>query len=357
MTDAATRRDGFFAKADLPCADGVLRRLRETAAAEARARTPQIERAAGELLGRRVAAQPGARQGTFHLIHFLTAHPQAPGPPCVARSGRPQVLDPDDTLRAQRLLAPHLRAAGVPIAAPCADAVGAQRIGAFDLAIEEAVPGTPLAELPQAAQDAPQTLRAIGGALARLHGIAAAGAGPIDYRAATGAPRGLHGDWRAYMTLRLDAHLAACRAAGALDAEQADAAQRLLASCATCAAAMDEAPMRLLHGDLGNHNLLLGAGRLRALIDWEDALAGDPAFDVAMWMTFHPPRRHAAFLDGYGAVGGAFRLRIGLSYLRIALAKTVHRARFGYADLPGREPAARRIDRGLALVREALGVQ
>ena len=115
-------------------------------------------------------------------------------------------------------------------------------------------------------------------------------------------------------------------------------------------------PTRLLHGDLGNHNIFVQNNAVTALIDWEDALIGDPAFDVAMWLTFHPPRRHAAFLQGYGlaAQEDGFRLRCALSFLRIALSKTVHRHRFAYPDLPGRQPAYERIQRGMIEVKRVL---
>ena len=104
-------------------------------------------------------------------------------------------------------------------------------------------------------------------------------------------------DWRDYMMLNLEAHVARCRAIGAITSDQSEA---ILEIFTDHAAVCIDVPARLLHGDLGNHNIFVQNNAVVALIDWEDALIGDPAFDVAMWLTFHPPCRHAAFLQGYG---------------------------------------------------------
>jgi Ser/Thr protein kinase RdoA (MazF antagonist) len=113
----------------------------------------------------------------------------------------------------------------------------------------------------------------------------------------------------------------------------------------------------LLHGDLGSHNVLTDGDRLLGLIDWEDALSGDPVYDLAFWATFHLPERHAAFLAGYRELRPLpddFPVRFWLYFVRILLAKAVHRRRFGYPDRPDRPTAAHRIRDALAnLVRVA----
>ncbi len=53
---------------------------------------------------------------------------------------------------------------------------------------------------------------------------------------------------------------------------------------------------------LGSHNLLTNGDPLIGLIYWENAVAGDPVYDVTFWATFHPPARHADFLSGYSDV-------------------------------------------------------
>lgn len=99
----------------------------------------------------------------------------------------------------------------------------------------------------------------------------------------------------------------------------------------------DLAAPSLLHGDLSYDNILIDAHTqdLKSVIDWEDAVLGDPIFELAGLATFHPESRHSAFLDAYYA-GRArlsdFETRFWTYYLRISLAKAVHRHRFGYVS-------------------------
>ena len=193
--------------------------------------------------------------------------------------------------------------------------------------------------------------------LADLHRVRGTGFGPISLAAfrnseATGRSgfAGVHGHWDDYVWVRLEEHLRSCEACGAITTrEAADIAARFAAARPALRSAQDCA---LLHGDPGSHNFLIDESGIRAVIDWEDALLGDPLFDLASLCTFHPERRHAAIWSAYGASlepGGEAWTRFWLYFLRIALAKTVHRHRFAYADRPGRPPASRRIQ--LALQR------
>lgn len=62
---------------------------------------------------------------------------------------------------------------------------------------------------------------------------------------------------------------------------------------------------RILHGDLGFHNMLIEDGRLTALLDWETAHLGAPAKDVAHVKAVVQERMPwQAFLDWYVAAGG-----------------------------------------------------
>jgi thiamine kinase-like enzyme len=93
------------------------------------------------------------------------------------------------------------------------------------------------------------------------------------------------------------------------------------------------------------------------LIDWEDACIGDPMLDLANWATFHPERRWPVFFEAASEQGpyaqrSEMRALFWLYYLRVALAKTVHRIRFGVTDKPGRPPASMRIQRALKGLHE-----
>ena len=170
----------------------------------------------------------------------------------------------------------------------------------------------------------------------------------IERRATRPVFAALHERWIDYLRVRLGEHLRACEAGG--DVTPAEAA-RIGALFDGPGPRWDGRPA-LLHGDPGSHNFMVDPSGIRAVVDWEDALAGDPLFDLASLCTFHPERRHAGIWSAYGVPlrpGDAAWPRFWLYFLRIALAKTVHRRRFAYADAPGRPPAARRIQ--LALER------
>ncbi len=115
----------------------------------------------------------------------------------------------------------------------------------------------------------------------------------------------------------------------------------------------------LLHADLSYDNILLDPATkdLKAVIDWEDAILGDPIFELAGLATFHPEERHVCFLDAYyegRERPDDFEYRFWIYYLRIALAKAVHRHRFGYSDAggEGRQPADGRITLALARLKD-----
>jgi len=65
-------------------------------------------------------------------------------------------------------------------------------------------------------------------------------------------------------------------------------------------------PQRLVHGDIGLHNLLVRDGNLAAILDWELTHLGDPAEDIAY--AWSPLLRHLLtwdeFVAGYREHGG-----------------------------------------------------
>jgi aminoglycoside phosphotransferase (APT) family kinase protein len=69
---------------------------------------------------------------------------------------------------------------------------------------------------------------------------------------------------------------------------------------------------RLCHGDFSDDNLMVKDGSLIGVIDWECALAGDPASDVAYWFMWHGDFDCLdGLLSGYApADPGGFRRRV-----------------------------------------------
>jgi hygromycin-B 4-O-kinase len=102
----------------------------------------------------------------------------------------------------------------------------------------------------------------------------------------------------------------------------ADAAltARALAEIARLAPAV-EPPRGLVHGDLGGANLIVDGARVTAVIDWDRALIGDPAYDAAnmfFWneARFGPVR---AALAGRHARDAAWRRTLLGYQLRLAV--------------------------------------
>jgi aminoglycoside phosphotransferase (APT) family kinase protein len=178
--------------------------------------------------------------------------------------------------------------------------------------------------------------------LAKVHQTPAKGGGLLD--CSHDEWTGLHQTWTDYLRLRLDEHLEVCRNIGAIDSTEALAIQKFFSE-------IPSVSPRLLHGDPGHHNVFSDGQKITAIIDWEDALAGDPIFDIAYWGTFVRDEMRQRFLDGYQTVEKLppdFEHRYWLYYLRVALSKTVHRHRFGTKDRPGRPPASLRIQKALS---------
>jgi hygromycin-B 4-O-kinase len=243
----------------------------------------------------------------------------------------------------QRLRETHLPALAIP-----AFEVVAQSLPCPFLLVEEAR-GQTLTRFENAETQAlPEPLLfEFGRSLAIIHRVPGQNAGLLDC-GASAWPAGLHPRWSDYLMFRLDEHLTICREIRAInEAEKESAATYFDES----EALLVGAPMRLLHGDPGHHNVFSNGEKITAMIDWEDALVGDPVFDIAYWGTFVRDEMRQRFLDGYQTVETLpvdFEKRYWLYYLRIALSKTVHRFRFGTKDRLGRPAASLRIQKALS---------
>jgi hypothetical protein len=285
---------------------------------------------------------PLAEQGTQHALFRLTL---PDGKDVIAR------VNCDEGERSYPLhldawASGRLRAAGLPALEVYAVDLSRRRLP-FDCELLEAARGVSLREFDHDDDALSPLLTRLGTFLARVHQIDVGGHGLLVPDHET---RGTCPSWPSYLNNHLDRHLAICRDINAISQTE----------CATIRRLFDDrlpelTTMSLLHGDPGNHNVFVAGGEVSCLIDWEDAVAGDPVYEVAFWATFHPERRHQAFLDGYFGEHLSdpdFSDRFWLYFLRVALAKTVVRHNLGLTDKPGRPPASRRIQRGLQGLRE-----
>lgn len=324
----------FYPKADLPVPDAALR-----ASAVGDLDAPLVARVCTDILGEPVGVEemPG---GTLHRLWRVGC---AGGPALVFRASTL-----DDGLAIDAAVEPLLRREGLPALRVLAVDRSRTRCPA-DFAIIEEARGTPLSAFDDDEAKLLPLLNQLGRLLARVHRITLDGYGLVDV--IDGKAKGTHASWDAYVWTNLEAHVNRCLEWGAITEAEA---KRIVWTFDGCRGIFEDSRASLLHGDPGSANVFAEGGTIAALIDWEDTVAGDPVYEIAFWATFHPERRHAAFLDGYRAEGTLppdFEPRFWLYFLRVALAKTVVRHRLGLKDLPGREPASRRIQLGLSRLR------
>jgi Ser/Thr protein kinase RdoA (MazF antagonist) len=341
------RRSLFYPKADLPVADGVLRTL--GSAGNPAGLVPVAARLCRAVFGDEPSSvAPLGEAGTFHLLY------RAEGPDgrsAVVRLSALSHLRHDFLLHLDSWAGERLRAVGLP--GLRVHAVDLSRAHCpYDFEILEEARGTALKAYDDDDDRLRPLLAALGRFAAQVHGVKSSGFGFFDVRPLLlgELPEqlcGLSPTWRVYVLRRLDAHVATCEAIGAVSHDER---RRIYDAFLAADDLLDGVEPALLHGDLGSHNVFTDGRDITAVIDWEDALSGDPVFDVAFWATFHPDRRHAAFLDGYRSVRALpadFERRFWLYYLRVALSKTVLRHRLGVTDRPGRPPASLRIQKAL----------
>jgi Ser/Thr protein kinase RdoA (MazF antagonist) len=343
------RQAVFYPKADLPLPDELLRPHAPASEVQA-AQLTAVDEICRRVFGKApVLVRPLSESGTFHTLYRALL---ADGRRRIVRFNALSERQPDLQLLLDAAVMLRLAASQLPCLT--VDLIDlSQRWCPWDYEILEEAPGKSLKALDHDDAQIVPVLRALGNVVARLHDIRTEGFGLLDVRPlAEKAPTtqrlcGTHARWSDYLTVRLPEHVGSCVDLGALTVAEAEAVFKLFEVYeATCPPPLP----CLLHGDLGNHNVFSDGTAITALIDWEDALSGDPIFEVALWATFHPERRHQAFLDGYQAVRplpSDFGLRFWVYFLRVALAKTVLRHRLGLQDLPGRAPAALRIRKGL----------
>jgi aminoglycoside phosphotransferase (APT) family kinase protein len=335
------RRNCFYPKADWPSPPG------ELAAGAVHA----LEAACSDILRESIRLEPLTDQGTWHRVWRIR---RSGGASLVCRANAFPESFRDDSLTLEAHFSHALAAFGVPRPAILAVDLSRRRCPVDFMILEEA-PGMSLAALDDDDERLTPLLRDLGRVMARLHRV------PIDEGFGLLDPRSTVIDrllgscetWDNYLQTRLTSHVKTCVSIGAITPGEGWGIEALFE--AHRGLFTDTRPS-LLHGDPGNHNVFGANGRVTGLIDWEDALAGDPIFDVAFWATFHPERRHTAFVQGYSELielPEDFDQRFWLYYLRISLAKTVVRHRLGIEDIAGRPAPAGRVQHAMRRIESA----
>ncbi len=101
---------------------------------------------------------------------------------------------------------------------------------------------------------------------------------------------------------------------------------------------MDGCPERwqLAHGDFGSNNVLARGGNITGVIDWSEALLGDPLYDVAnilFWRTWlNCMEQQAAYSESRIANDPGVKRRLICYQLRIGLRETLESAKAGNGE-------------------------
>lgn len=328
----------FNLKADVLGSDQRLRRLRVSSVDQRRLLKP-VRQTLNDLLGPTpFTLEPWGKPATFHYLYKVMPRR---GAPLLVRVHR---FDPRGKhFQIESWIDAHRKSWRIP--GPEVLKYG-RLAGASALAylVTTFSPGRPLNEL-KVLGERRAYWRKTGRLLAQVHRIRVSGYGPLQVNTSGATARGAVRSWAAYLRTRLEVHVRLCQTIGSISTEEATRIRQLFKTIPRVRSA------RLLHGDLNDQNLLVRESRLCALLDWEDALAGDPVFDLALWGTFHERGEIDTLLKGYRTferLPRDFEHRYWLYFLRIALSKTVHRFRFGYRDRPQGPPASQRIQWALA---------
>jgi fructosamine-3-kinase len=186
----------------------------------------------------------------------------------------------------------------------------------------------------QGALDSHSIAFEIGRNVARWQSITPVGFGPFDLDAsrATSELRGLHADYAAWFTLRLDQHLDDLVASNFLSRQQR---ARIAGVIQEHADLLQLKQGCLVHKDLALWNMLGDPDHIAAFIDFDDAISGDPMDDLSLLACFHEGAFVERALAGYESVRPLpteFGRRLWLHLLRNMIVKAVIRVGAGYFD-------------------------
>ncbi|ODS86099.1 MAG: hypothetical protein ABS46_01455 [Cytophagaceae bacterium SCN 52-12] len=174
--------------------------------------------------------------------------------------------------------------------------------------------------------------REIGLSIAKWQSVRPAGFGPFDPEILKnqGVLEGYHSCYPNYFFLNLHRHLAFLVTNGILSEGESgeilatiDANRRLLDLDQGC----------LVHKDLALWNILGSTHEIKAFIDWDDTISGDPTDDLSLLACFHTEDVLDAAINGYTHIlplPENFFPRFWLHLLRNMIVKAVIRVGGGY---------------------------
>jgi fructosamine-3-kinase len=174
----------------------------------------------------------------------------------------------------------------------------------------------------------------IGTSIARWQSITPEGFGPFDpgMLRAHGELEGLHRTYSDYYFLNWDKHLHFLVAGGLLSEKEVFEIQSLVRGHHQYLGLQQGC---LVHKDLALWNILGDAQGIKAFIDWDDTICGDPTDDLSLLACFHSGEVVEAAINGYTQIKQLpdhFLPRFWLHLLRNIIVKAVIRVGGGYFD-------------------------
>lgn len=175
-------------------------------------------------------------------------------------------------------------------------------------------------------------LMQLGRDMAHWQSIPLNGFGPfdIDHLRANRELVGLHADYPSYYGLNLEKHLNFLVERAFLSLDYAQDLLRLIRNNVSYLSLTSPC---LVHKDMALWNLMGDSEHIRAYIDWDDAVAGDPCDDIALMGCFLSGTALKPLLVGYRSVQPLpdhFEIRFWLHLLRNMIFKAVIRVGAGY---------------------------
>ena len=182
----------------------------------------------------------------------------------------------------------------------------------------------------QGVLELPSIAFAIGVSVAKWQALTLPGMGVLD-----DSLKGFHSTYENYFCLRLDEHLKFLVQRGLLTLPERSAIESVIREHSSLLHIKQGC---FVHKDLALWNILGSASEIKAFIDFDDAICGDPMDDLSLLACFHD----AAFLerafDGYQSVRPLpeeYKRRFWLHLLRNMIVKAVIRVGAGYFDRTG----------------------
>lgn len=175
----------------------------------------------------------------------------------------------------------------------------------------------------------------LGVIIAKIHSLTTTNYGPFSMGKMTVTEKGvgLHTQWSKFFTLNLNSHIDTCLKYDAITLSEKKQIEKIFTDNTNL---LTNIIPGIIHNDLSARNMFVDKNNMTVLVDWEDAISGDPIYDIASFGTFcyRPEQRSRTeyFLEGYKKVRKLpedFKKRYWLYYLRISLLKAALLARQG----------------------------